>query len=163
MDRRPYRRGSKSRASVASVIGWTLAAAVVVVWLTAILSLSVPAVVCATGALVVTLAMIASRVFPGCNARARRLLPVLWLLVVPWLASIAFGPRGHLASPPTASGLGNALFVQDGLLAISVILPFAMAPMMRGGRRFTATVGLLNACVTLVVVGASDLILAPGS
>ena len=160
----PTGAASKPRETgAAGLAGWTLVVAVVVAWLAAVVSLSPGVVVPATGALAITLAVVAWRVFPASDAPARRRLPMMGLLALPWLASIACGPLGRLAPPPAASEVGHDLLLQNGLLAASVILPFAVAPMMRGGRRFTAAIGLLNACVTLIAVAASDLILAPGS
>ena len=47
------------------------------------------------------------------------------------------------------------------LLNASAILPFVLIPYMRGARRFTLAIGLLNLTLTLFVTVSSILILSP--
>ncbi len=145
-----------------ALLWWGLAFAVIV-WLGSAISVSPWAFFPATATLLLIIIIVSLRVFPARETPARQRLPLLLLLAVPWLVSIVCGPIGRLAPRPGEAQIGRALLLQNSLLAVSIVLPCVLMTAMRDGRRFTAVIGLLNICVTLVVVSASDLIMAPGS
>lgn len=143
-------------------LGWALAASIIA-WIAAVATLTPLLFAPSTAVLVAVLLIISVRVFPPKGAPARGRWPLLSVLAAPWIVSFLLGPLGGVASRWVAGAAGWALLEQNALLAASAVLPVTLLPVMRGGRRLTAALGLLNACITLIVVATSELILAPGS
>lgn len=113
--------------------------------------------------LVVILALImlvATAVLPSEGSPGRRRLPLLALLVLPWMAALITGPLlvdfTYGGAPPPAWMIPT----QFALLITSAILPLGFMPYMRGARRFTLAVGILNLTLTLFVTGSGVLILS---
>lgn len=100
---------------------------------------------------------------PREGSPARRRLPLLTVLLLPWIGSLLAGPMmddlTYGFEPPPAWMIP----FQYGLLAASAMLPFVLMPIMRDARRFTAVLGILNFVLTLFMVASSVLILTPGS
>ena len=112
---------------------------------------------------VVLMLLNAVRFFPRGDggADARRRLPLLAVLVLPWIASILFGPLG-LVAQADAGRNGLMIVLQNVFLATAVILPLVLLPAMGGGRRFTLAVGVLNLLATFLITTASIMALAGG-
>ena len=108
----------------------------------------------------VLMLLIALRFFPREGSPARRRMPLLLLLALPWIASIACSSLG-LAEGADAPRQSMLILFQEGLLLSSVVLPFILLPFMRDARRFTLTVGLLNLMITFLAT--SEIIIGPGS
>lgn len=103
----------------------------------------------------------AVRFRPSPDDPVRRCLWKLLLLPIPWMLAVVFGPLGLLDADP--SRRDAMLLGQNVALVASVILPLALLPQMRGGRRLTLSVGALNLMLSLVVNGVSLMGIAPGS
>jgi hypothetical protein len=101
---------------------------------------------------------------PREGSPARRRLPLLTILPLPWIVSLLAGP---LTDDFTYGGgapvPGWMIPLQYALLAASALLPVFLIPIMREARRFTAVLGVLNFVLTFFVTSASILILTPGS
>jgi hypothetical protein len=115
--------------------------------------------------LVAILALIlagAIAVLPDKEAPARRRLPLLALLLLPWIAALGVGPllddHTYGGAPPP----GWMIPTQLALLIASAILPLVLLPFMRGARRFAIVVGIFNLTLTFFVTDSSVLILTPG-
>lgn len=104
--------------------------------------------------------------FPGTddahvNAPARHRLPVLAVLALPWIVAILCGPLGFVATSADPARRTWMILLQDGALAGGLLLPLLLLPAMRGGRRFTLAIGMLNLVLTFLVTAASTLIIDP--
>ncbi|MBB6125040.1 VIT domain-containing protein [Sphingobium subterraneum] len=107
----------------------------------------------------ITLAALAA--LPHDRLPIRRRLPMLILLVTPWIAALIAGPllddRTYGGAPPP----GWMIPTQLGLLAVSAVLPLAMMPFMRGARHFTLALGIFNFALTAFVTIGGILLLTP--
>ena len=103
----------------------------------------------------------ATVVLPNEKTPARRRLPILTVLVLPWVAALGAGPLLDDFTYGGAPPPGWMIPTQMVLLIASAILPFVLIPYMRGARRFTLAIGLLNLTLTLFVTVSSILILSP--
>ncbi len=114
--------------------------------------------------LVVILGLItlgATALLPSVESAARQRLPLLIVLVLPWIAALVAGP---LPDDFTYGGVPPPDWMiptQYALLIASAILPLVLMPSMRGARRFTMAVGIFNLSLTLFVTVSSILILTP--
>ena len=98
---------------------------------------------------------------PSEEPAARQRLPLLIVLVLPWIAALVAGP---LPDDFTYGGVPPPDWMiptQYALLIASAILPLVLMPSMRGARRFTMAVGIFNLSLTLFVTVSSILILTP--
>ncbi len=114
--------------------------------------------------LVVILGLIilgATALLPSEASAARRRLPLLTVLVLPWIAALGAGPLlddfTYGGAPPPDWMIPTQL----ALLIASAILPLVLMPSMRGARRFTVAVGIFNLSLTLFVTVSGILILTP--
>ena len=114
--------------------------------------------------LVVILGLItlgATALLPSVESAARQRLPLLIVLVLPWIAALVAGPLPddftYGGGPPPDWMIPT----QYALLIASAILPLVLMPSMRGARRFTMAVGIFNLSLTLFVTVSSILILTP--
>ncbi|MCC6480935.1 MAG: hypothetical protein IT554_00790 [Sphingomonadaceae bacterium] len=115
-------------------------------------------------AFVILMIVSAIRFLPRAGSPVRRRLPILIVLLSPWIISIFAEPLlGYL---PHDEPLGLPdwwIPFQYGLLALSAVLPLALMPIMRDARRFTLTLGILNLVLTFFAVLANIIIHTPGS
>ena len=114
-------------------------------------------------ATVVFIILYAVRAFPGPDQSVRRRVPLLFLLALPCIIAILFGPLGLIHPNGDPDRVQWMTMVQQGALAASAILALAFIPVMRDARRFTLAVGALSVISTLVIASVSLLIIAPGS
>ncbi|MBB6124898.1 VIT domain-containing protein [Sphingobium subterraneum] len=106
----------------------------------------------------------ALRFLPREGSPARRRLPLLILLLLPWIVSIVAEPLlGYLPHEEPPGHADWWIPFQYGLLAVSAILPLVLMPVMRDARRFTLTLGFLNLALTFFAVLANIIIHTPGS
>lgn len=109
---------------------------------------------------VITLGAIAF--LPDEESPVRRRLPLLAVLLLPWIAALGTGPLlddfTYGGAPPPAWMIP----IQCALLIASAILPLVLMPIMRGARRFTLALGILNFSLTFFVTVSGVLILSPG-
>lgn len=103
----------------------------------------------------------ATAVLPSEESAARRRLPLLTVLVLPWIAALVAGPLLDDFTYGGAPPPDWMIPTQYGLLIASAILPLVLMPYMRGARRFTIAVGILNLLLTLFVTVLGILILTP--
>ncbi|MBK8272148.1 MAG: hypothetical protein IPK89_03950 [Sphingomonadales bacterium] len=99
---------------------------------------------------------------PDEEASARQRLPLLAVLLLPWVAALGTGP---LLDDSTYGGAPPPRWMIPILcvmLIASAILPLVLLPFMRGARRFTLAFGILNFALTCFVVVSGMLILTPG-
>ncbi len=99
---------------------------------------------------------------PNEEPPARRRLPLLALLLLPWIAALGTGP---LLDDFTYGGVPPPdwmIPIQCALLIASAILPLGLMPFMRDARRFTLALGIFNLSLTIFVTVSSILILTPG-
>lgn len=91
----------------------------------------------------------------------RRRLPMLILLVMPWIGALVTGPliddRTYGGAPPP----DWMVPAQLGWLAASAILPLAMLPFLRGARHFVLALGIFNFALTAFVAVSGILVLTP--
>lgn len=111
-------------------------------------------------AILALIALGAAAVFPREESPGRRRLPLLIVLVLPWIAALAAGPLLDDFTYGGAPPPGWMIPTQFALLIASAILPFGLMPYMRGARRFTMAVGALNLTLTLFVTVSGVLILS---
>ncbi len=141
-------------------LGWLILSpyAVFLGWLAAVfLSIDLPrwptiaTFITATG--LSALVCLPREVSPG-----RQRLPILVVLVLPWIVSIIAD------LPQNALAFANWMLpFQISLLAASALLPLILLPLMQGARRFTAVLGFFNFVVTFLLVLTSILLLYPDS
>ncbi len=110
---------------------------------------------------VVLMLLNAFRFFPREGSPARRRLPLLLMLALPWIASIVVGPLGLADGNGDAARQSLLIQFQQGLLVGGLALPLILTPFMGDARRFTLTVGLLNLVITFLTTSAS--MVGPGS
>lgn len=114
--------------------------------------------------LVVILGLItlgATALLPSEEPAARQRLPLLIVLVLPWIAALVAGPLPDDFTYGGAPPPDWMIPTQYALLIASAILPLVLMPSMRGARRFTMAVGIFNLSLTLFVTVSSILILTP--
>lgn len=102
----------------------------------------------------------ATAFLPSEESPARRRLPLLTVLVLPWIAALGAGPLLDDFTYGGAPPPDWMIPTQFVLLIASAILPLVLMPYMRGARRFTMAVGLLNLSLTLFVTVSGILIMA---
>jgi hypothetical protein len=118
--------------------------------------------------LVILLVLNTIRFIPRAHSPARRRLPLLLLLAVPWLAALAGGPLGfveisHVEMSRDPLLQQRVLNLQYGAFIASVLLPFALLIFMRGARRFTLSFGALNLLVCFFIVAVGSTLAQPGA
>jgi hypothetical protein len=101
--------------------------------------------------------------FPPRGAPGRRLMPLLALLALPPIASVALGPLGFLATSADPARQERLELIQNLCLAAAAVLPLLLLPAMRGGRRFTLAIGALFLGATFLIATISLFRIAPGS
>lgn len=108
--------------------------------------------------------MSAWRFVPSEGSPARRRLPLLMLLPLPWIASLLTGPllRQQLTGklPDTE---GWMIPFQIFLLIAALLLPCLLMVLMPGARRFGMVLGLLNLVLTFFLTSAAVVTLVPGT
>lgn len=115
-------------------------------------------------AFVILMILSAIRFLPRAGSPARRRLPLLIVLFLPWIISTSAEPLlGYLPHDAPPGHADWWIPFQCGLLAVSAALPFALMPIMRDARRFTLTLGILNLVLTFFAVWANIIIHTPGS
>ncbi|MCI1755840.1 MAG: hypothetical protein LKM31_08585 [Sphingobium sp.] len=105
--------------------------------------------------------VVATALLPSDESPARRRLPLLGVLLLPWIAALGTGP---LLDDFTYGGAPPPYWMiptQFAMLIASAILPLGLMPFMHGARRFTLAVGTLNLSLTLFVAVSGILILTP--
>lgn len=106
----------------------------------------------------------AMRFLPREGSPARRRLPFLAVLGLPWIASFLGGPLSSNLTYGGGLATGDWMIpFQYGMLATSAALPFALMPIMRNARRFTLVFGILNLALTFFATSASVLLFRAGS
>lgn len=103
----------------------------------------------------------ATAFLPGEESPARRRLPLLTVLALPWIAALVAGPLLDDFTYGGAPPPDWMIPTQYALLIASAIMPLVLMPSMRGARRFTMAIGILNLSLTLFVTVSGILILAP--
>lgn len=115
-------------------------------------------------AFVILMIVSAIRFLPRAGSPVRRRLPILIILLLPWIISISAEPLlGYLPHDDPPGHAGWWIPFQCGLLAVSAALPLALMPILRDARRFTLTLGILNLVLTFFAVLANIIIHTPGS
>jgi Vault protein inter-alpha-trypsin domain len=98
---------------------------------------------------------------PNEKSPVRRRLPLLAVLLLPWIAALGTGPLldnfTYGGAPPPEWMIPT----QWAMLITSAILPLVLMPFMRGARRFTLALGILNLSLTFFVTISGFLILSP--
>lgn len=98
---------------------------------------------------------------PHDQALVRRRLPVLAILVIPWIAALSCGPLLDASTYGGTPPPGWMIPAQLSLLALSAILPVAVLPFMRGARIFALALGIFNFALTAFVTLSGVLVLSP--
>lgn len=98
---------------------------------------------------------------PSEASAARQRLPLLTVLVMPWIAALGAGPLLDNFTYGGAPPPDWMIPTQYTLLIASAILPLVLMPCMRGARCFTMAVGIFNLSLTLFVTVSGILILNP--
>ncbi len=107
------------------------------------------------GAFIVVSILATIHALPREGSRGRRRLPLLGLLVLPWIIS--------LLSDITVTASWN-IPLQYGLLVASLVLPLGIAPFMPKTRRSVLIFGILNLSITYFTTADSHIIrLSSGS
>jgi len=91
----------------------------------------------------------------------RRRLPMLVLLVMPWIGALVTGPLIHDFTYGGAPPPGWMVPTQLGFLAVSAILPLAILPYLRGARYFALALGIFDFALTAFVAVSGILVLTP--
>jgi hypothetical protein len=99
---------------------------------------------------------------PNEESPAWRRLPLLTVLLLPWIAALGAGPLLDDFTYGGAPPPDWMMPIQYTLLVASAILPLALMPFMRGARRFTLALGIFNLSLTFFVTISALLILTPG-
>ncbi len=113
------------------------------------------------GAILGLIILGATAFLPSKVSPARRRLPLLTVLVLPWIAALGAGPLLDDFTYGGAPPPDWMIPTQCALLIASAILPLVLMPSMRGARRFTMAVGIFNLSLTLFVTVSGILILTP--
>lgn len=108
--------------------------------------------------------MSAWRFVPSEGAPARRRLPLLTVLPLPWIASLLGGPLVWQRIAGEVPDIADWMIpFQFGALAAAVLLPCLLIAWMPGARRFALVLGLLNLVLTFFLTAASVVTLTPGT
>jgi hypothetical protein len=103
------------------------------------------------------------RLRPVVGTVAHRRRWIVLLMVLPWITAIVMGPMVLSDARAQGANLDRMLLVQQVLLAAAAALPLILIPFMKGGRAFTAMVGLLNLFLAFMVYAIGATIIHPGS
>ena len=113
--------------------------------------------------LAILLLLNAIRFFPASDAPVYRRLPILLVLVLPWLVALLGGPLGLIEASNDPAIQNQVLRIQFGAFVASALLPLALLKTMRGARRLTLTLGGLNLLVCFFVVAVGSILAQPGT
>ena len=109
------------------------------------------------------LALNAVRFYPARGSDARRRIALVLLIVVPPILAVAGGPFGPMGRDGAIANTPLFETLETSAMAGAVLIPVALLPLLRGGRRFVIFTGIIALLATFIVYAVGSLIVDPGS
>lgn len=144
-------------------LSWAPVALVALVIVAAFQSISLPPIP-TLAAFVVLMVLSAIRFLPREGSPALRRLPLLAILLVPWVVSLLAEPVADYVTNGRGIVIADRIIaLHYGLLVVSAALPLVLLPAMRELRRVTLILGILNFVLTFLATSIGIIMLTPGS